>query len=114
MGVGMLRKFLKQRRGSILAETAITLSILAVVSLGGVEVARYTLLNQKLERIAASIGDLIAQAETLTEIDVTNVFDAIGEVAKPFEMGPNGIVIISSVSASGGSGPVGPQPEKSV
>ena len=102
----LVRRFRRDRRGSILAETAITLSILAMVSLAGVEVARYTLLHQKMERIAASIGDLIAQAETLSETDVTNVFDAIGEIAKPFEMGPNGLVIISSVSATGGSGPV--------
>ena len=100
-----IRKFSRDRDGSLLAEMAITLSLLTTLSLSGVEVARYTLLHQKMERISASIGDLIAQAETLTETDVLNVFDAIGEVAKPFEMGANGLVIISSVGASEGSGP---------
>ena len=100
-----LRKFIGERRGSLLAETAITLSLLTTLSLSGVEIARYSLLHQKLERISASIGDLIAQAETVNETDVVNVFNAIGEVAKPFEMGANGIVIISSVGASEGSGP---------
>ena len=101
----LLRNFSRDRRGSLLAEMAVTLSILTTLSLSGVEMARYTLLHQKMERISASIGDLIAQAETLTETDVLNVFDAIGEVAKPFEIGTNGVVIISSVSASEGSGP---------
>jgi Flp pilus assembly protein TadG len=102
----LLRNFSRDRRGSLLAEMAVTLSILTTLSLSGVELARYTLLHQKMERISASIGDLIAQAETLTETDVLNVFDAIGEVARPFAMGTNGVVIISSVSASEGSGPV--------
>ena len=104
--VDLVRRFCGARRGSLLAETAITLSVVSLVSLAGVEVARYTLLHQKLERIAASVGDLIAQAPFLTETDVTNVFNAITEVARPFEMGPNGLVIISSVGATGGSGQV--------
>ena len=103
---GVLKKFIGDRRASLLAETALTLSLLVTMMLAGAEIARYTLLHQKLERIAASIGDLIAQAETLTETDVLNVFDAINEVAKPFPMGAQGLVNISSIGASGGSGPV--------
>jgi Flp pilus assembly protein TadG len=101
----LLRRLTGDRRGSILAETAVTISVLAMVSLAGVEVGRYTLLHQKMERVAASIGDLIAQAPTLSETDVDNVFAAIGEVAKPFEMGPNGLVIISSISLDSGGNP---------
>lgn len=102
-GVG---RFWRARRGSLLVETAMTLSVISMVALGGLEIARYTLLHQKMERIAASIGDLIAQAEFLNETDVINIFGAIEEVAKPFEMGPSGKVIVSSVGASAGSGPV--------
>jgi len=101
-----IRRFWQERRGSLLVETAMMISVLSLTSLGGLELARYTLLHQKLERIAASIGDLIAQPEFLDETDVVNIFEAIKEVAKPFEMGPNGKVIVSSIGASGGSGPV--------
>lgn len=102
----ILRRLRDERRGSLLAETAITLSVLVFVTLAGIEIGRYTLLHQKLERIAASVGDLIAQAKTLSDTDINNVFAAIEEVAKPFEMGANGVVIITSVSASEGSGPI--------
>ena len=102
----LLKKFIGERRASLLAESALTLSLMVTMMLAGAEIARYTLLHQKLERIAASIGDLIAQAETLTETDVLNVFDAINEVAKPFPMGAQGLVNISSIGASGGSGPL--------
>jgi len=101
----LLAKFARDRRGSLITEMAVTLSVLTTLSLSGVEVARYTLLHQKMQRISSSIGDLIAQAETLSETDVNNIMDAIGEVAKPFTMGTNSVVIISSVGASEGSGP---------
>jgi Flp pilus assembly protein TadG len=101
----LFRKFFRNRRGSLLIETAFTMSILAMLSLGGAELARYTLLHQKMERIAASIGDLIAQAQTLSEVDVTNVFAAVSEIARPFDLSTSGVVIISSIGATGGSGP---------
>jgi len=102
---GMCR-FWRDHRGSLLVETAMMISVLSMVSLGGLELARYTLLHQKLERIAASIGDLVAQPATISNADVVNIFDAIEEVAKPFEMGPNGRVIVSSIGDTGGSGPI--------
>jgi Flp pilus assembly protein TadG len=101
----LFRKFVRNRRGSLLVETAFTMSILAMLSLGGAELARYTLLHQKMERIAASIGDLIAQAQTLSEVDVTNVFAAVSEIARPFDLSTSGVVIISSIGATGGGGP---------
>ncbi len=99
------RKLFRNRRGSLLAETAFTMSILAMLSLGGAEIARYTLLHQKMEQIAASIGDLIAQAPTLSETDVTNVFAAVSEITRPFDLSTSGVVIISSIGATGGGGP---------
>ena len=101
----LLQHFRKEERGSLLVETAFTLSIIATVTLAGMEVGRYALLHQKLERIAASTGDLISQAPFLTQTDVDNVFDAISEVAKPFEIGPKGLVIVSSLSGVDGAPP---------
>lgn len=96
--IKFLWRFRKEERGSLLVETAFTLSLISSVTMAGMEVARYALLHQKLERIAASTGDLIAQAPFLTQTDVDNVFDAISEVAKPFEIGPKGRVVVSSIS----------------
>jgi hypothetical protein len=88
-----------------MAEAAIMLSVIATVALAGVEVARFTLLNQKMERVAASVGDLVAQAETLSETDVSNIMAAIEHVAKPFDISNSGRVIISSIGASNGNPP---------
>lgn len=106
----MIRKFLRRllgdRAGSVLIEAGATLGVVTLLSLSGTELARYALLNQKLERIAASVSDLVAQAETISEGDIVNIFAAARHVAKPFEIANNGVVIISSISASAGSGVV--------
>lgn len=102
----LMRRFIRERRGSVIVETGIMIAVISMITLSGVELARYTLLHQKMERIAASIGDLIAQAPVITETDIVNIFDAIEEVAKPFSMGPSGRVIVSSIGASAGSGPI--------
>lgn len=102
----LLRRFRRNQRGSLLVETAFTLALISSVTLAGMEVARYALLHQKLERIAGSTGDLISQAPFLTQVDIDNVFDAITEIAKPFSMGTEGVVIISSVSYVDGQPPI--------
>lgn len=64
--------------------------------MGGVEVARYLSRHQKLERVVASVGDLVSQAEVLTTTHANNMFDAAQHVIKPFELVDNGVVFVSS------------------
>jgi len=104
-GAAALRRFLRNRRGALLPEFALAMPILILLSLGGLEVARYVLLHQKLDRVAATLGDLTAQAETLTVQEMDNLFEAVSYVLRPFEMGANGTVIVTAISASGGGGP---------
>ena len=93
-----LRRLARDRLGNVLLEFGFTLSILATLTMGGVEIARYVLMHQKLERVAASVGDLISQAETLTTTDVDNLFQAAQHVIKPFELAENGVVVVSSIT----------------
>lgn len=90
--------FRRDDRGAVLPELALAMPVLIMMTLGGIEIARYTLLHQKLDRVAASVGDLVAQAQTLTVADVNNLFDAVEHVAKPFELAADGLVVVSSVS----------------
>lgn len=52
--------------------------------------------HQKLERVVASVGDLVSQAEVLTTTHANNMFDAAQHVIKPFELVDNGVVFVSS------------------
>ncbi len=103
--VHRLRKLLGDRSGSILIELAVAMPILTTITLGGIEVSRLVLINQKLDRVAASTSDLVAQAETISATDISNLFEAAKFVIKPFELADRGVVIVSSVSAIDGNPP---------
>ena len=94
----LLHRLTVDRRGGLIAEFAAAMPVLVLMLLGGVEVSRFALLNQRMDRLATVMGDLVAQAETLSEGDVTNLFKATSPVAWPFDMVTKGNVIISSVS----------------
>ncbi len=98
------RRFAAERSGSVLAEMAVLLPVLTGIILSGVEVGRYTLLQQKLNRTAVSMSDLIAQTDsTISLTQVANLYQAADFVMQPFEMAGTGVVIISSVAQAGGN-----------
>lgn len=102
----LIRRFADDRRASILAETAVLMPILTFVLLGGVEVSRYALLQQKLSRTAVAVSDLIAQTQgNINEAQIANLFEAADYVMRPFTLGDNGHVIVSSVVKDSGSPP---------
>ena len=93
------------QRGGVMIEAAVIMPFLLFVMLGGVEIVRFALLQQKLNRTAVSMADLVAQAEDLTANDLDSLFAAVQFVAQPFELGAQGRVIVSSVSATGANPP---------
>jgi Flp pilus assembly protein TadG len=90
--------FARDRRGSVLMELAIGLPILVMILLGCFEAARFALLDQKLARVAASTADLVAQADGITEGQITDLFSAADDSAAPFDLAGTGRVIITSVT----------------
>lgn len=102
---GFFARLLRARRGSVVVEFAMAIPVLIVIALGGTEIARYTLLHQKLARTAVTMADLVSQAETLSQSDLTQLFASVGPVMDPFTMGTRGVVIVSEISASDGNPP---------
>lgn len=96
------RNFVANRRGTVFAETAVLMPILLVVLLSGLEVGRFALLQQKLSRTAMTMSDLIAMTKTtisLTQVD--NLYDAAAYIVVPFDLAPNGVVIVTAVTHDG-------------
>jgi len=91
--------------GAVLTEFAMAFPILVVLVLGGFEIGRYVLLQQKLQSVAVAVADLVAQSETISSGDVDNIFLAVDHIMQPFSLGANGVVIVSSISASNGQPP---------
>jgi Flp pilus assembly protein TadG len=94
----LLRRLSSDRRGGLIAEFAAAMPVLVLMLLGGVEVSRFALLNQKMDRLATSMGDLVSQAETLTTAEVDQLFLAAQHVAAPFDVQAKGRIIVTSSS----------------
>lgn len=104
--MGFLRTFLdrfrRDGRGTISVELAFAVTVLMGLLMSGIEVTRYVLINQKLERTAATMGDLISRMPELTEGDITSLFAASDQVMTPYDVQSGGRVIISSIARDGG------------
>ncbi len=103
-GLAQIRGFLKDRKGSVLAEFGMLMPVLTLLFLSGVEVGRFALLQQKLSRTAVSLSDLIAQTDgTISLTQVANLYESVSYVLRPFDLTTDGVVIVSSVSQTGGT-----------
>ena len=93
-----LKRHAGDERGSVLVEFAFAMPILLMMVLGCYEAARYVLINQKMDRAAATIADLVAQPQDISTAELTNLFSAADEVMSPFDLQGSGRVIVTSIS----------------
>jgi hypothetical protein len=93
------RRFTGERGGSVFSELALVMPILVAILMGGVEVGRYLMIHQKLSRLVDTTTDLVAQKKTLSTQDLDDVFKSAEYVLDPFELGPDGVIFITSVTA---------------
>ena len=92
----LFKTFRSDKNGIAAVEFALAAPILITLLLGGFELARYSLLNLKMEKVAFTIADVISQNETLTISQIGDVFEATEEIASPFEFGSLGVVYVTS------------------
>jgi len=93
--------FIEDRQGGVMIEFAFMMPILVFVMLAGVDLVRFAMLQQKLSRAAVTLADVTSQYQSLSVAQVDQIFDAVTYVIAPFPLGPNGQVIISSISKTG-------------
>lgn len=97
--------FRRDRCGMVMQETAIILPLLITMLLGGYEIARFALLQQKLSRTTMTAADLVSQGDTISVPEVDSILSATATMMRPFTTGPAQLVIVSSVSATGAMPP---------
>jgi len=99
-----LRALVGDDRAVVLTEMAMAMPVIIVIALGGFEVARYSLLQQKLDRLSVTVADIVSQSTTLTAAQLDQIFAATGPIMRPFTIDADGVVIVSSVTATSGQG----------
>jgi len=83
-------------------EFAIASGFFMLLLLGGFELARMVLVNQKVEKVAYISADVVAQSTLLTANQINEYMMAAAQVMVPFTFGANGLVIITSVARDPG------------
>ena len=79
-----IRRFLRDKRGVSAVEFAMLLPLMMTLYLGGVEVSQAVAVDRKVTLISRSLGDLVAQATTVTNADMTNILSATAAIIVPY------------------------------
>jgi len=96
-------RLLRSDRGGVMIEFGFAMPVLILLMLGGIEIGRYVLLHQKLDRTAMTVSDLVARVQNVTIAEVDTIFTAANLVMEPFTFASEGAVVISSVKRDSGS-----------
>jgi hypothetical protein len=94
-------RFKRDQRGLAYLEFAICTPFLLALLMGAIEVTRYILIAQKVEKVAVTISDVVAQGSTISNAQLDTIIAAAQQVMLPYSFGANGYVIISSVKQTG-------------
>lgn len=93
---GKKNGLLRNNQGLAAVEFALAAPLLITLCLGGFELARYTLISLKVEKIAFTVADVTSQNKTLTNSQINDIFEAAEQIAAPFEFSTIGVVYITS------------------
>ncbi|MDR3450310.1 MAG: TadE/TadG family type IV pilus assembly protein [Alphaproteobacteria bacterium] len=84
-------------RGIAAVEFALTLPMWVLMLLGASDGAYCLLVNERVDRIAYSVTDIVTQYQTVTKANLNDILLAAGQLMSPLPFANNGVVIISSV-----------------
>ena len=91
------RSFIVTQRGDAMVEFALIIPVLVALLVGTFEVTHLVRTQQKMERVAGMVGNLVARAESHTEENFQACFDAASQFAWPHDLFENGNVIVTSI-----------------
>ncbi|WP_181701414.1 TadE/TadG family type IV pilus assembly protein [Chthonobacter albigriseus] len=76
--------FGRENRGVSAVEFALILPIMLLLYAGSVELSEALAVDRKVNRVASTLGDLVAQKETLTASELTDIFAAATSIIEPY------------------------------
>lgn len=93
----LLKPLWSDTRAAAAVEFALAVPFIILLFAGATDLLRLLLVHQKVERIAYSTADLVAQSDGITAGQLAQIWNAPREIMQPFVFGERGRVILSSV-----------------
>lgn len=87
----------KARQGVAAVEFALTLPIWITLLLGASDGAYCMLVNERVDRIAYTVTDVVTQYQTVSIANLNDIVQAASQMMQPLTFGSNGVVIVTSV-----------------
>lgn len=103
-----VRYGLRARSGTAAVEFALIAPILIVIYWGLADLSLGMMASRKTAHLAATMGDLVAQSESLTRANVDDIFEIGASIMDPFPTGTNLQMRISCVTRDKTTGIIAP------
>jgi Flp pilus assembly protein TadG len=81
-----IRKFLRAESGISAVEFALIAPLMAMIYFGCIELSLMMTLDRKVTGATAALGDLTSRSSTITNNDLTDIFEATRMVMQPNDM----------------------------
>jgi len=81
-------RLLRDRRGVAAVEFAVILPIVLMLFFGTIEVSTGVAVDRKVVILTRTLSDLISQAKSITDTDISNAFNISSAVMAPYSNGP--------------------------
>ncbi|MDA5193917.1 TadE/TadG family type IV pilus assembly protein [Govanella unica] len=101
-----IRQLLQDQRGIAAVEFALILPFLILLFLGGFELSRFLLINQKVDKSVYAVADIVSQQTSVTNAQLGQIILAASEIMRPQPIGNKGRIILTSVYKNGSNAPV--------
>jgi hypothetical protein len=94
------------KSGVAAVEFALTMPIWITLLLGVCDGAYCMLVNERTDRIAYTVTDVVTQYQVISIADLNDITLAAGQIMQPLEFDNKGTVVISSVHKPTGEAPI--------
>ena len=94
-----------KRRGLAAMEFALTLPIWVTLLLGICDGSYFMLINQRADRIAYTVTDIVTQYQTISRANLNDIVLAASQIMQPISFGSGGTIIVTSVYKPAGQLP---------
>ncbi|MFN4009226.1 MAG: TadE/TadG family type IV pilus assembly protein [Pannonibacter sp.] len=87
--------FAQDRRGVAAVEFALALPIMLILMIGSAETTEALNYKRKVNQVAISVADLVAQAETVSKADMTDIMYASSLIMEPYSASKLKVIVAS-------------------